>query len=320
MEMLEEDWRRWPLTGAGAALEPDSDFDKVAYEVPEVSVEALATRAAEMMGVWAPELPSGIDKVAARRGDGDELPRVTAANIWRHPNAHPAALSLLLLDRYGQEMVEWEPEVLLKTLVRDQIELSNANRTKILAARAALHSPSPWRQWEVFHWTCLGLGGLAPNFVYLEEPEIGYLVAGYDFLQLVDPKRQTSEETDKFIAAVFKTEGLPFIPAPLHFAQRELEQRQLRCRACEAIHRDDNDQRCVTCASTQLEPVPYEFAELRDQVKSLWMKLKKLPLETAVDHTPNNAVGNAVYRLLIHWDYALQTRTHMAQQLRMLGE
>lgn len=319
MDLEELEVRRWPLPGAGASCALPGGLVKTASEPPPLSLEYLAHRAVDAMQKWAGELPPGMEKVAAQRDDGGELPPPTKDTIWRHPNAHPAALMLLVLDRYGQESFDWEPETLLITMLRDGIQLSNANRTKILAARTALYSPSPWRQWSVLHWVCLGLSGRQPNFTFLEEPEMGYLAAGMDFMRMVDPERDTSDEVDKFVAAVFKKEGLPWIPPPLDFAQRELEAPKYECEQCGAVHRDDNDQRCVTCGSPRLKRLPYEFAGLRDEVKKLWNSVKGLPLETAVDRTPDTAAGNGVYQLLVHWDYVNQVRTQLAQQLRMLG-
>jgi len=319
MELNDTDWRCWPPPGGSAAPPLDPEPTKVAAESPEVSLEALTQRAVAASQAWSADLPPGLEKVAALREDGSSLPPPSRDNLWRHPHAHPAALCLLLLERYGNEMMEWDPKVLLTTLERDGIQISNANRTRVLAARVVLFSPSPWRQWEVFHWTCLGLAGLPPNFVYLETPEMGHLVAGWDFMQLVDPPRETSDEVDKFIAATFKNDGLPYIPPPLDFAQRELEDAQIKCEGCGAVHRNDNDVRCVTCGSTKLTKVPYEYAGLRDEVRGLWDRLRKLPLEQAVDRSPDSPAGNAVYRLLLHWDYASRARVRLAKQLRMLG-
>ncbi len=321
METGDAKWRRWPLPGVSAAYSLDFMPTKVASEPPDMSLEALAVRAVSEASSWAGELPPGISKVAAQRNGGEgELPEVTKKSLWRHPNAHPMSLLMMVLDMYGNESMEWAPETLLVTLRRDGIELSNANRTKLLASRVAVQSPSPWRQWEVFHMVSLGLAGQQPNMVYMEEPEIGHLVAGYDFMKIVDPERDTSEEVDKFVAAVFKYEGLPYAPEPLDFAQVELEERKLHCTNCDAIQKDDNDQRCITCGSPSLEKIPYEHAALRDSVASMWNSLKSQPLESAVDRVPGTAAGNAVYHLLVHWDYANQVRAQMVQQLRALSK
>lgn len=240
-------------------------------------------------------------------------------SIWRHPSANPIVLMLLLLDKYGQEYLEWHPDVLKMTLDRDGIALSNSVWNKILAGRVILMSPSPWRQWEVFHWVCRALAGESPNFVYMEEPQIGHMAAGYAMMKIVDASRDTAWEVDKFVAAVFKNEGISFIPQPLDFAQAELEEKKIECTHCNALHRDDNDTRCITCGSDQLVKVPYEFEQEKTDTRDLWNARKNESLGKAIENLPDTGVGSAVYRLLVEWSYADTVKAQMIQQLRMIG-
>ena len=136
---------------------------------------------------------------------------------------------------------------------------------------------------------------------------------------LSDPKRNTSFETDKFVAAAFKMEGIPFIPAPLDFAQRELEETKIECGHCGAVHRDDHDVRCVTCGKGELRRLPFEFEALKDECAKLFEARHSLPLADAVENLPDTGTGNAVYRLLIEWDLAKTSKAQMVEQLRMIG-
>lgn len=301
--------RIWPSPGAGSAVLSGGPDESPPPEEP-ISIEGLVSRAVESADV--------AEKTAALRADARTgIP--TPKDIWRHPDAHPIVLILLLLDKYGQEYLDWHPDVLKLTLDRDGIALSNKVWNKIQAGRVVLASPSPWRQWEVFHWVCRALSGETPNFVYFEEPELGHLVTGFKIMKLVDPKRQTSLEVDKFVAAAFKHEGIPFIPAPLDFAQRELEEPKIECLHCGAVHRDDNDVKCVTCGQSKLRKIPFEFEELKAECKRLWDARNKLPLADAVENLPDTGAGNAVYRLLVEWDLARDVKSQMIQQLRMIG-
>lgn len=283
---------------------------------PENTIEELVGNIAAEISDW--DVSEDFEKSAELRLDGEDLPPVTPESIWRHPNAHPLVLTLMLLDLYGQEYIEWDPEVLRATLERDDIHTSNAVWTKILAARVLLNSPSPWRQWEVFHWTALGLAGESPNFVYLEEPEMGHLVVAAELMRIVDPRRETSEDVDKFIAGVFQHENMPYIPPPLHFAQEELEDPQLRCGNCHAVQRDDDDVRCVSCGSTSLSKIPYAFTNLRDEVKRLFDENQGKDLEEVLESLPDDAAGNCAHWLLIHWEYADRVKSQLRSQMRML--
>ena len=314
MDLSPAHWRSWPPSGGGPA-QAEPPAPESSYEAPIVSTENLAGQAASCLREW------GLfdhDKVAALVAD-TESGIITPENIWRHHDAHPFVLMMLVIDKYGEEAIEWMPDTLKMTLERDGVALSNGAFTKILAARTLVASPSPWRQWEVFHWVARALAGVPPNFTYLEEPELSHLFVCADMMKLSDPTRAAGIEIDKYVAASLRHQGIHYSPAPLGFAQREVEQPQIQCKNCGAVHRDDNDIKCISCGSSKLVKLPYVFAESRDACKKMWEERKALPIERAVDGLPNTADGNAVYTLLVNWDYARRVRARMLEQLRMIG-
>lgn len=299
-----DDVRAWPRPGAAPEALPAEPAVLPSYHEP--TLDGLATRCTEQLSSW------GVT-------DAGEKTAAAPASLWKDPSVHPVVLVLMLLDRYGPEYLDWDPEVLRVTLQRDSTQVSNHVFTKIMAGRVALMSPSPWRQWDVFHATARGLNGVQPNFVFLEVPEISHLMHGVDVLRLVDPQRQTAVEVDKFVAAALKNDGNVFAPSPLDFCRRELEDPQLECSKCHALHRDDNDTRCISCGSTALKKVPYEFEALRKKCEDLWSARVNMPLERAVDGLPTDAAGNLVYHLLVPWDYARRMRQLLLRQLRALA-
>jgi hypothetical protein len=296
-------FRAWPPRG-GQAMESDLDADGP-VQAHEISVPGLVSSIVDT-------IDENTKTAAVEQG-------LSAQNIWRHPDAHPLVLALMLLDKYGPEYIDWHPDVLKLTLERDKIQVSNSAWTKVLAGRVALNSPSPWRQWEVFHWLCRALNGMTPNFTYFEKPEIGHLVSGFETMKACDPKRPTGFAIDKFVATVFQDEGIAFVPPPLDFCTRELEGRQLECTSCGAKHRDDNDTKCISCGSSSLKKLPYAFEDLKVECAKLWAAAAKKPLAQAVADLPDSSAGNAVYRLLIEWDYAKDMKSRLIQQLKMIG-
>jgi ribosomal protein L37E len=313
-------WAQWPRDGAEPAIPEETVKTAASYpESPEPSLSELVSSISAVLPVWVAELPQGIEKVAAKReGVGDELPVVTAKNIWRHPKAHPLILTLLLLDRYTPEYMIWAPETLRLTLKRDGILVSNSVWTKILAARVLFNSPSPWRRWEVFHWISIGLSGRPPNFSFMEEPELAYLAAAADIMRIVDPPRDFDEEVEKYVATAAHTEGVACLPPPLEFAQRELDDPHIRCKRCGTKDRDDNDVKCVACGSTQLEKIPHPYASVCEEVLSLLRTRMRLPLEQAVKGLLDTTAGNMAKHILIHWDHRNQTRANLITQFRAL--
>ncbi len=313
-------WTRWPHPAAVADPDTgggDEPSPPVAYA--DVSLEGVLRGVAEDTVHWENELPDGIEKVsAARLGTADPLPSITTKNIWRHPNAHPLVLLTLLLNKYGPDYLEWEPEALRGTLKKDGVQMSESVWTKILAARVLMTSPSPWRQWEQFHWISYGLAGRAPNFVYLERPELGFIMSATDTMKMADRTRPMAEELTKYTAAVLRDNGIMLAPPPLQFAQEELNDRRLRCKKCGTREKDDRDIKCVACGSKDLERTDGPFEHLREPTEKLFKERRRLPLEQAVDGLPTTAAGNAAYKLLVHNEYRDQVRAQLVAQLRML--
>lgn len=292
----------WPLAMGHGSGDKDPETP---LEYHDTTTSSLAERCATAASEW------GTDKVAAQ---------VQPSALYKDPDAHPLVLLLMVLDRYGPDSMDWDPEVLRATLMRDAYVVSGANWTKLMAARVLIMSPSPWRQWEVFHWTARGLAGLPPNFSFLEQPELGHLFVCADLATIIDPKRETAVEVDKFVAASLRAGGHVYAPESLSFAQRELEDPQLECRSCRALFTDNNDQKCVSCASAgTLQKVPYAYAALRDEVRTMFDARKALPFERAVADVPETPAGNLVYGLCVHWDHAQQVRRRLLAQLRLLA-
>lgn len=320
MTTPDTNWTRWPHTAAVADPDLDTDIEKRAeQQYSSRSLEDVLRGVAAGVSEVEAELPRGIAKFAsARLGTPDALPEVTHKNIWRHPNAHPLVLMMMLLDRYGQDCMEWEPEALRLTLRKNDTQLSESVWQKIMAGRVILESPVPWRQWEQFHWVSMGLGGKTPSFVYLERPELGYSMSAVDQMRMVDRARPFAEDIDKFVAMVLKDAGIVYAPAPVQFAQEELDDRHLKCRSCHTLEKDDHDIKCIACGSKDLEKIPGEHEDLRDKTKLLFEARKKYPLEQAVSGLGDGAADIATYKLLVHNEYRNQIRAQLLQQLRML--
>lgn len=263
---------------------------------------------------------AGIVKNAVAADVPEEPTTATPQNIWRRADAHPIVLLAMLLDRYGKDCLEWSADTLRESMLRDDIAMSNHTWTKVLAVRPLLTTPTPWRRWDVFHWTALGLSGTAPNFDLLEEPRLGHVVAAVHTMKILDPDREFGDEVEKYVAAALRLEGLYYAPPPLQFARRDLESPMIVCTNCHARHRDDDDVRCISCGKETLKKEPFEFAEIRDATKSLWDKIRPMPLDQGVALLGHDSVGNAVYALAINWDYARDQAKAMRAQLRMLRD
>ena len=298
-------WHQWPRSGMA-----QPSMEKVAEEAPQSPTPSMGN----LVSAIVKELPA-----IQREASAHVVPlHMTKGTIWRHPQAHPLVLTLLLLDRYGQDYLTWDADSLQMSLTKESVLLSNSAWTKIQAARVILNSPNPWRRWEVFNAVVRGLNGHQPNFQVYEPPQLGHVAAAVDMMRTVDPTRDPLDEVRKYTSVIFRDNGIPYAPAPLDYAQRELDQPKIKCRKCGTIDRDDHDIRCVACGSTDLEHIPGPYEGLRDQVKRRVDPLLGKDTKTAVRSMVENEVDVPAAKLLTHWGYRDKVRGQLLSQLHMI--
>jgi hypothetical protein len=292
-----------------------SEFLERAFlKTAQVSIEAPVPLTEEL------DLEGLVKAAADHTADvTDDVPIVgNKAGLWRRADAHPALLALMTFDLLGQECLDWSSDTLKTTLERKGVAISNSAFIKLLAIRPLFTSPVPWRRWEVFNWIATGLAGSAPNFESFETPRVAALIHAVNVMRMIDPKREFGEEVQKFVATTLKHDGIVYAPAPLEFAQPELEERKLHCTSCKAEHRDDDDLKCITCGSKSLEAQPFVFGALRDQTKKLFDAGRRKPIAEAVGALPHDSAGEAAYALLTQTAWAEDQRKALRSQLKAL--
>lgn len=164
-------------------------------------------------------------------------------------DAHPIALFMVLLKRFGADFLEWDPHALRKEIVSsfEATSVSELNWNKIEAARTAVLVSSPWSEWHVFEKVVQGLNN---NEV---DPEVGQpaslpqLMAGVDILSGLDSDMKFSKEVAAYVAACALEAGVIYLPPPLDFAQTMLSEPQYYCRDCKSVGDDILDGRCDNC-------------------------------------------------------------------------
>lgn len=146
-----------------------------------------------------------------------DAPAVTASNIWRHPDAHPIALDMFLLRRYGPEWLTWEPET-LSVLVPEDFRtetLSELNLAKLQACKVLHLVDSFWQHWEVFLACAMPFNNLLPDFRVMQVPTAAQCLVAIDIATRIRDDMEWSEEVSLYIAKVFEHDGIfaPLQPA-----------------------------------------------------------------------------------------------------------
>lgn len=141
--------------------------------------------------------------------------KVTAQNVFRHPDTHPIVLDLLLLRKYGPEWMGWEPETVERHIPIDfkTPTVSDVNLSKIHAVNALHLVDTFWQRWEVFLWCTMALNGIPPDFVTLQVPTVAQVLVAIDIANRIRDDVGWSSEVKDFIATVYRHDDI-FLPVP----------------------------------------------------------------------------------------------------------
>lgn len=130
-------------------------------------------------------------------------------------DTHPLVLDVLMLEAFGREYLEWEPETCWIEVNRQfNTTISEVSRNKIQATRTCHLRTTPYEQWEVFEKVAIALSGRTPRFDLMQKPN-GYNCAfALSVMEKINPK-ELSTEVVKYICAVLMDEGCSFGPGGL---------------------------------------------------------------------------------------------------------
>ena len=138
---------------------------------------------------------------------------VTARTLFVHPETHPVIIDLALLQKYGPEWLEWEPETVQLCVGQDFGAMSDLNFSKAMAMKALHLVDSFWERWEVFNWCLHPINGLFPDFDVMQVPTVAQVMVAVDVANRVREDVAFSEEVRLYIGAVHRHDGL-FVAQP----------------------------------------------------------------------------------------------------------
>lgn len=161
---------------------------------------------------------------------------VTPKNLWRHPDAHPIALDLLLIRKYGVEWLEWEPETLQLVIPEDfsTPSLSDLNLSKLQACKTLHLVDSFWQSWEVFLACTMPFNGEFPDFRIMQVPTVAQCLVACDVAHRIRDDVEWSNEMKEYVGTVYRHDGIFLALPPADFvhlvAPEEIDQKTLAVR------------------------------------------------------------------------------------------
>lgn len=196
--------------------------------------ESAFLSALESVGMKAPDPAAGPPLEIIETLDKDHPPHtttapappatVTAANIWRHPDAHPIVLDLALLRRYGPAWLGWEAETLRAVIPTDFATptVSELNISKLQACKAMHLVDTFWQQWEIFLHCCRPLNGEFPDFRVMAVPTAAQCLVACDIAGRIRQDVEWSGEMKEYLRTVYEHDGIYLHLPPMDFVSPEV--------------------------------------------------------------------------------------------------
>ena len=135
-------------------------------------------------------------------------------------------LLAILLDSYGTNMFEWEPESLTQQIWDDfNAKMPPINRDKVWSLIVAMTSNQFYLNIEVFKATCDALSNEDPDFSTFNPSDPEELAWGVTEVLLNDPpdeklgNTEFSHEIEYYVGLILKENGVLQPPVQLSFAQ-----------------------------------------------------------------------------------------------------
>ena len=211
-------------------------------------------------------------------------------NMFVHHDTHPLVLDIKLMDQYGTNWFEWEPETLWREIMEDfrAPSIGDHVKSKIQAVKTIHISDWCFTKWEVFCPIVQAVNNNIPDFEVLRKPTISQLFVAVDIMTFIRNDVQFSQEVQQFCAATLLDAGVIAAPVPIDFCQDEIE--------------DIQKERGI-----EFDPQP---------IKDKYKQMLSVPIEDV--ELEENSVDVQVAKLIIAKDYLTLRRNQMKRQLRVL--
>lgn len=250
-------------------------------------------------------------------------------------DAHPVALGMVLLKKYGLEFLEWDGDALYVSILDDfkATSISDQNWQKIQAFRTLLLSSAPWHEWEVFENIIQALNNNMPDPDVTQRCTVAQLLAGVDMINSIRDDEPWNEEIWKYVAACAVDQGILFLPEPLSDAMPYIEEPYIECPTCDyVVDVDDVKMKCIVSYDTEFPltdngtPVNCPVATGRwktlvvkrrdgDAVQAKFEEWKNLE---EVDFDEEDEVELPAAKLVVAHRYGQLRRKQLVQQLEAL--
>lgn len=157
-----------------------------------------------------------------------QLKRAEVAKHWANPQTFGTSLLALLIDEFGTEALQWEPET-LRLQIKDtyDVTLPQASMDRLMAIITALTTDLFYQSVESFSHIANALSGSGTDFYKwdpVESEEAAWAITEVLMNDPVhpegDPGDRFSDEVRRYLGVILQSEGIVTPPDILSIADR----------------------------------------------------------------------------------------------------
>lgn len=155
--------------------------------------------------------------------------KVSVKTLFSHPDTHPIIIDLALLQRYGTDWLEWEPDTVRHFTFEDLGPMSDLNFSKAMACKTLHLVDSYWKQWEVFNWCTMPFNSVFPDFQVMQVPTVAQCAVSVDVANRIRSDVEWSGEIKKFLEIVFRHDEIYCPQPPIDFVHVDVAGLPIDC-------------------------------------------------------------------------------------------
>ena len=139
-------------------------------------------------------------------------------------DVHPLKLVAELSDSFGDEWVEWEPETIRETIIKEAgVEPSDDVMSKVMAVKIVIRRPEVFfDDWQTMEKISVALNDQTPMMGMIEEVPIEWLSNAVSIVTKLAGEGDFGPEVTGYVAARLLDQGYVVAPPLLRFADAKL--------------------------------------------------------------------------------------------------
>lgn len=134
---------------------------------------------------------------------------------------NPVKLLKFITDKWTDDWIDWEPETILQTSDKENLNISRVNQDKVMALKVLIKTTEFFDSWRVFEKVCMAFSNHIVHWGHPQPVRIHEMAAVVALVTKHFISTDFSPDVKNYIAASATRDGFLMLPRELSFADFE---------------------------------------------------------------------------------------------------